>query len=197
MDVAEIAHESETELARLTAETFVEMLDEGFLDGKRLELLDGLMVKEMPQGPLHDFIFDALQRVFAAMGAVGRGLSAAKTIVLGSGTVVEPEFVLVRPEAVGRFGLAHEVDVRWVVEVSVTSRRKDLTTKKEAYATAGIPHYWVFDAARRGVWLFAEPQGGDYAAETFVPAGETLTLPVLGGTLDTGAVFPSEGSQVG
>ncbi len=190
MDVAEVAHEPETELARWSADEFVELLSEGFITDRRIELLNGLMVKEMAQGPLHDFIFRALQQIFAAMGAYGRGLSASQTIVLGEGTVVEPEFVLMRPEAVGRFGLAHEKDVLWVVEVSVTSRRKDLTEKKSAYATAGIPHYWVFDAVRRGVWIFSEPESGDYAQERFVSAGETVELALFGFTLETGLVFP-------
>ena len=188
--VAEVAHEPETELARWSADQFVDMLDTGLLDGKRLELINGLMVKEMPQGPTHDFIFQALNTAFASMNGVQQGLMPTVTIVLGSGSVVEPEFTLLRKEALGRFGLSHEADVLWVVEVSVTSRRKDLTDKRDAYAVAGIPEYWAFDGVRRGVWVFSRPQDGAYAQERFVPAGETLAVPVLGGVVDTGVVFP-------
>ena len=191
MDVAEIEHEPETELARWTADEFVELLDEGFIRDRRIELIDGLMVKEMPQGPYHDFIYTALNVAFTALRSNLEGLVPSKTIVLGSGNVVEPEFTLVRREALGRFGLVREVDVLWVLEVSVTSRRKDLTIKKAAYAASGIPHYWVFDAVRRGVWLFSEPVGDDYAREEFIPAGETIALPYSGESIETGPLFPA------
>ena len=111
------------------------------------------------------------------------------TIVLGAGNVIEPEFILVRQEALGRFGLVRESDVLWAAEVSVTSRRKDLTIKRTAYAASEIPHYWVFDAARRGVWLFSAPEGDDYSQEAFVPARETVVLPFIGGSLDPGPLF--------
>ena len=56
MDVAEIAHEPETELARWTAEEFVGLMEEGFIHDRHVELIGGLMIREMPHGPLHDFI---------------------------------------------------------------------------------------------------------------------------------------------
>ena len=48
MDVAEIAHEPETELARWTAEEFVELMEEGFIHDPRIELIGGLMIRKMP-----------------------------------------------------------------------------------------------------------------------------------------------------
>ena len=109
------------------------------------------------------------------------------TIVLGSGNVVEPEFTFVRQEALGRFGLVRESDVLWAVEVSVTSRRKDLTIKRTAYAASGIPHYWVFDAERRGVWLFSHRKGTTTLKKHSSPRGKrsycrlsaVLSIPAL------------------
>lgn len=141
-------------------------------------------------GNVYAAILDSLQLAFAGMAATNRGLMVMPMVVLRTDGVVEPEFALARPEWRAHLGLPHEADVLWVVEVSVTSRRKDLTQKKDAYAAAGIPHYWVFDGARRGVWIFADPVDGEYAREAFVPAGERIELPILGGTLDTGTVFP-------
>lgn len=191
MDVTEVAHEPETELARWTANDFLKLLGSRvFRNRDQVELVDGLIIVEQSQGNAHAAIFNSLQLAFEAMGATNRGLMVLPTVVLGANGVVEPELALVRLQWRGRPGLPRGADVLWVVEVSVTSRRKDLTQKKDAYAVAGIPHYWVFDGARRGVWTFAEPVDGDYTRETFVPAGEQIELPVLGGWLDTHAVFP-------
>lgn len=191
MDVAEIANESETPLKRWTADEFIELLNEGLIENpRRVEVIDGLMVNEMPQGDEHDFIYRALLLAFAAMGAYPQGLVPTCTLVLGPRSVVEPEFSLLRKSVIGRYGLPHREDVLWVVEVSVTSRRKDLTDKRDAYAVAGIPEYWVFDAKRRGVWVFKEPVGGAYTQEAFFAEGAKLKVPVLGTVLETSGVFP-------
>lgn len=152
MDVAEIANEPETELARWTAEEFIELLSEGFIRDRRIELIDGLMVKEMPQGPLHYFILSALSRAFAALETYSQGLIPTPAVSLRGTSVVEPEFALFRPEALGQFGIPGEDVILWVVEVSVTSRRKDLTDKRDAYARANIP---LLGVRRRPAWDLA------------------------------------------
>ena len=93
MDLAEIAHEPETELARWTADEFVELLNEGFVTDRRIELLDGLMVKEMPQRPIHSFVFFALQETFGAANAAASGLRTTPTLVLSNRSVVEPNLL--------------------------------------------------------------------------------------------------------
>ncbi|AIE86842.1 Uma2 family endonuclease [Fimbriimonas ginsengisoli] len=86
--------------------------------------------------------------------------------------------------------LPTEKDVLWVAEVSVSSRNFDLGSKKAAYAESEIPFYWVVDAIKRGIWVFAAPEQGLYKHEEFFPAGAVLEIPVIGEALDTGAIFP-------
>lgn len=178
---------------RWSTARYLALVESGVIeDGRAVELVDGQIVVAMPQGELHYFVFYALQRVLAAMGAYEKGLVSQPTVVLRDGDTYDPELALLRPEAIGRRGLPTAEDLRWTVEVSVSSLRTDLGVKKAAYAAAGIPHYWVVDAVARGVWVFGGPKDGNYTEERFVAMGESIAIPVIGGLLDTHAIFPSE-----
>jgi Uma2 family endonuclease len=194
MDVAQIIQEPEIQPLRWSAQGFMALIEANMIeDPRRVELLDGMMVKEMPQGEIHRFIFAALQRVFAASGGIGQGLEIMPTILLKEQSVVEPEFALLREETISRLQLPTEADVLWVGEVAFASLRKDLGPKKALYADAGIQHYWVFDGIRRGIWIFETPAESGYRSERFVEMGESVEIPFLGGALDTISIFPPSG----
>ncbi len=159
-------------------------------EGRGIELLDGQMVTEMPQGKLHFLLFLAIQRAFGAMDADQYGLATQPTILFPSGSALDPEFAFLRPEY-GATDLPRPEDVRLVVEVSVTSLGYDLGSKKKVYANAEIPEYWVFDATRRGVWAFSDPVDGNYAQERFVQAGESINVPQVERALEVRPVFES------
>lgn len=174
---------------------YLALVESGIIeDGRGVELIEGQVVTTMPQGELHQFLFFALQAALAALGGFGRGLRAQPTIQVAEGQTYNPAFAILRPEALALRRLPTGAEVLWVAEVSVTSQATDLGPKKAAYAAAGIPDYWVFDAIKRGVWTFSEPVDGEYRRGIFVPAGEGVVVPVLGRTLDTGAIFPQEDS---
>lgn len=175
---------------RWSTERYLALVESGVVhEGRGIELIDGQVVTSMPQGKLHYLVCRALQRYFESLGGTEAGFSTQPTVRVVDGEVYDPEFVLLRPEYVEN-DLPRASDVLWVVEVSVTSLRTDLGPKKAAYARAGIPAYWVVDAVKRGVWLFTNPVDGDYRQGTFVPEGDPAAVPVIGATLDTGAIFP-------
>ena len=185
--------ETEQELAplRWSNERYLALVESGVIEeGRGVELIDGQVMTTMPQGKLHYLICRALQRLFESIGGTHVGFSTQPTIVVAEGEVYDPEFVLLRPEYAEN-DLPRASDVLLVVEVSVTSRRTDLSTKKAAYARAGIPEYWVVDAAERGVWAFTDPAEGGYRDERFVAVGESLTVPSVGASIDVGSIFPA------
>jgi Uma2 family endonuclease len=178
---------------RWSTERYLALVESGVIeDGRGIELIDGQIVVATPQGELHYFVFYALQGVLAAMGAFDKGLVSRPTVVLRDGDTYDPEFALLRPEAIGRRGLPTAADLLWTVEVSVSSLRTDLSVKKAAYAAAGVPHYWVVDAVGRGVWAFSEPLGGEYGQATFVQAEGSLPVPTLEDRLRLEAIVPVE-----
>ena len=191
MDVAEIVREPEVALYRWTADEFMALIKAGLIpEPRRVELLDGIIIRNMPPGDEHTFIVETLYLAFTRMGLHEHGLIPFAAVILKDRNAFEPDFVRFRDGALGRFGIKREPDILWAVEVSVSSAAKDLGPKKRAYAEAGIPYYWVVDEGRRGIWAFSDPVEGAYASERFFPEGETIPLPGLDAALDTSRLFP-------
>jgi Uma2 family endonuclease len=62
-----------------------------------------------------------------------------------------------------------------VIEVSVSSQRRDLVRKPRIYAEAGVDEYWVVDLDNRRVVCHRDPRGDTYHEITEFPADGTLT----------------------
>jgi Uma2 family endonuclease len=184
-----------TKLFRWTTERYLALVESGIVPSEPgIELIDGLLFESIPQGQLHYFIFSALQRVFATMGAFERGLVVQPTLIVSEGNVFDPEFVVLKNEAIGILELPSASRALLVIEVSVTSRAHDLGAKREAYAGAGIPEYWVVDGLKRGVYVFSEPRFGIYEQERFTSAEGILESSVLSSVLELSAIFPADAS---
>ena len=74
-------------------------------------------------------------------------------------------------------------DFTLVVEIAETTIRRDLGMKREKYAAAGIPVYWVVDGSRSTIHVHAEPVDGEYTSVRTVRFGEPLTVPGTGATI--------------
>jgi Uma2 family endonuclease len=164
--------------ARLTAERYFALVDEGVLEpDDRVELLEGLIVAKEPQTPWHAsgvrWVFDAL---VAALGS--RALVTQQSpFMAGRRSVPEPD-VFVVPGTRGGYLRAHPVAAHLVVEVSDTSLVQDRLTKSGVYAAARVPEYWI--VSRRGdhVVVAAHPlvRKRRYAVVRVARRGETITL---------------------
>jgi Uma2 family endonuclease len=62
-------------------------------------------------------------------------------------------------------------DIYWLIEIANTTLARDLTVKKDLYAAAGIPEYWVIDLQNMALVVFRDLQGGNYQAELVLTAG--------------------------
>ena len=154
-----------------TVEEFQRIVDSGaFGDKVPFELSRGMIVDVLPQGEPHRLVFRSLFKRLGRLGAFEAGLLPSMTIRLAD-SIYDPEFIMEREPNRGVSPLTAS-DVLWIVEVSDTSVRKDLGVKRDVYAENGIPHYWVLDVNRRGLWIFASPLGGEYTEAAFVPEGE-------------------------
>ena len=176
-------------LMRWTVERFMALVESGVIPERRgIELVDGQVVTEMPQGDPHFDALKTIQRALAAMGGFDHGMMVGPTIFAGE-NVFDPEIAFLSPDADRRGGVPHG-GVLFVIEVSHTSRAYDLGRKRDAYAEADIPHYWAVDTVKRGIWGFARPVEGVYTEARFVPSGESIEVPLIGAMLDTRPLFP-------
>ena len=67
-----------------------------------------------------------------------------------------------------------------VVEILSSDRRRDLVRKRQVYAEAGVPEYWIFDP-RRDTATLLELRDGQYVERAVLGADATLTTTLLPG----------------
>jgi Uma2 family endonuclease len=136
-----------------TAEAIAAIPDNGL----RYELSDGNLLVTPPPSVRHALTQDRLaallkqaapQDVIVNYGGIGVRVGESYYI---------PDVLVLQAAALKRTkDLLHPADVLLVVEVlSPTTRRVDLGLKREAYAAAGIPDYWIVDRDAREVTMLA------------------------------------------
>jgi Uma2 family endonuclease len=152
-----------SQLHRLSADEYHRILEAGGFDGDaRVELLGGLLVAMSPKTRAHENAVAWLARWL--MQAVDFDVSevrVASPLTLGD-SEPEPDLAVIALNAPRPY---HPATATLIVEVAVSSLRRDLGTKTELYARASVPEYWVLalDQRRLIVRRDARPDVGEYA----------------------------------
>jgi Uma2 family endonuclease len=148
-------------------------------DGHRYELYDGsLLVSPMPKRP-HFRAVTKLQRVLDRQAPdrlfVGQtmGVDISRRM-----TYFVPDLLVTGEASLkGDGDSLQPAEVSLVVEVlSPNNSRHDLVIKREEYARAGIPRYWIVDPAAGTLTVLALPDGApdgtrQYHEETVLRPG--------------------------
>lgn len=159
-------------IRRLTVKEYNQLAGLGAFADERVELLDGVVYRISPPNAPHATVIVKLTRIFARHLADEIELRVQLPIETDRYSEPEPDFAVCKPRP--DFGKAHPTTAGLVVEVSDTSRRRDLTLKPLLYARAGVEEYWVFDLPRRVVHQHLNPGAEGYELVRIVHPGETL-----------------------
>lgn len=171
--------------ARLSVEEFMELPDT--FDKRKMELDEGeLYIMPRPRTG-HQFLqsrtmlhtgnyldgFDdppaqVLHDVIVALSLENRVLFSPDLVIIlqGSNAVVTDRMVEGVPDI--------------VMEILSFDRRRDLVRKRQVYAEAGVPEYWIFDP-RQDTATLLELRDGEYVERAVLTADDTLTTPLLPG----------------
>ena len=144
-------------LRRWSRRDYDRLVELGFFDGERLELLDGLLAVREPQGSRHSA---GVRAVVDALGdALGRAwrVDSQLPIALDDDSEPEPD-VSVVPRDPRRYREAHPSRPVLVVEIAESSYRIDHDYKSSLYARAGVPEYWIVDVVRDRVEVLRVPE---------------------------------------
>jgi Uma2 family endonuclease len=165
---------------RFTREEYYRLGEIGLFADKRVELLDGEIISMPAQSPLHasrvtriaTFMIRAFDSVFSAR--------TRAPIVLNNWSEPEPDVALCRFDA-DDYRHAHPKtsDTLLVIEVADSSLAYDRGRKTQAYATSGIPEYWIINLVDNRIEVFngPEPVVQRYRQERLAFRGDTLMLP--------------------
>ena len=159
-----------------------------------VELTDGqIEVLPMPN-PFHQrivlYLVRLLQDCVAAIGC-GEVLVAPLPVRLWPGKYRDPDVVYLRPGRVtDPFHQPHGADlVIEVVSAGEEDRRRDLQTKREEYAQAGISEYWIVDPQTETILVLVIDGGAYRVHGEFAPGTTATSLLLPAFTAEVTAVF--------
>ncbi|MGH7215133.1 MAG: Uma2 family endonuclease [Tepidisphaeraceae bacterium] len=160
-----------------------------------VEFTDGyVQVLPMPKTS-HQLIVQYLSNLllaFVTTGKLGTVLFAPLRVRLRKRKYREPDVVFMLSEHAGRIGEDYWDRADLVMEVvsdDAESRERDLKEKRNDYAAAGIPEYWIVDPQERRMTVL-KLAGKTYAVHGEFGAGERATSVLLKGfEADVKAVF--------
>ena len=144
-------------------------------DGLRHELIDGQFVMTPAPGSNHQTMSLRLASLLdqTVRGSHLKVLAAPYDVVLGP-HVVEPD-VVVAPRA-GFTGKDLTAPPLLVIEIlSPSTRHLDHGRKREIYAEAGVPHYWIVDPDEPAITSY-ELVTGDYREAAHASGDENLEV---------------------
>lgn len=138
------------------------------------ELIDGSLIFVSPQSSFHSLVLDALMPQLRLQTPDTYRLRREMTVTLDRRNRPEPDFCLIRTEAVTEEAEEtgyQAADTLLVAEVvSPESELRDRRRKPQLYAEAGIPHFWRLERGkgRRPVVYVYEL---DPVTQSYVPTG--------------------------
>ncbi|MFY9778961.1 MAG: Uma2 family endonuclease [Candidatus Baltobacteraceae bacterium] len=159
---------------RFTVEAYEEMARVGLLPENGVELVDGVVVEMSPHGPRHALALVELNPSFVEQcRGRYRVWPNCLSLPLGPRDMPDPDLVLSRVECDFRRRLS-PAQVFLLVEISDSSLKYDLGSKRARYARAGIAEYWVVDLVHDELRAFTNPdrERGEYRDERRYRPGE-------------------------
>jgi Uma2 family endonuclease len=160
--------------AKFTVEDHHHLIETGILEGRPVELLQGLIVEMSPEDPIHVNRIDEIAEWFRRRIVESVRVQEAHPITL-SDSEPEPDVALVVNQNYPDHHPYPE-DIFLIIEVAHSSLGKDLNEKVAAYARAGITEYWLVDLLNGRVIAMRQPQGGGYQSTQELTTGEIFPL---------------------
>jgi Uma2 family endonuclease len=164
---------------RLSLEQYHDMIRADILtEDDPVELLEGWLVAKLRKKPPHRIATGSTRDALAARLPDGWFVDDQEPITLED-SEPEPDNTVVRG-ARRDYQDRHPgaADVGVVVEVADTSLARDRGWKKQIYARARIPVYWMVNLIDRQVEVYTDPSGPaaepDYARHQDYAVGETI-----------------------
>ncbi|MGH3849004.1 MAG: Uma2 family endonuclease [Pseudonocardiaceae bacterium] len=145
-------------------------------DGRRYELLDGVLVVSLASGVWHQEVAGTLYRLLYQTCPPELHVVIAPFVWRrGRGTVLQPDVLVARRSdllAVQDGGFLAQPPVLAVEVLSPSTRRIDRLSKRSAYEDAGVASYWLVDPDQQTPSLRALDLVDGRYVEAGCPSGE-------------------------
>lgn len=165
------------EIFRLRRDRYYQLAEEGAFEGRRVELIDGVVITmNSMRGPHATAVMNLTMAL--AQQLQGHGfLRAGIPLHLSDFSEPEPDFALIAPKDLPD-GTDHPTTASLVIEIADSSLDFDLGLKADLYAAAKIPEYWVIDLAHQKLVVHLAPKRGHYTRISRLGRGKSVTSTV-------------------
>jgi len=157
-----------------------QMWEQGIIGPEeKVELVNGEIVQKMsPVGSRHSFIVNSLVNKLIAFGNKDWWVISQSPIKINEVSEPEPDVAVVVDNKTD-YKIDHPTaqDVHFLIEVSDSTLSYDQTTKKELYAVADIPTYWVVNLPFNQIEVFSHPVGQLYTELKVYGKGQQVPFP--------------------
>jgi Uma2 family endonuclease len=156
-------------------------------NGRRTELIRGILIEKMSKSPLHYAMIERVREILSGHIQPGWLLRQEGPLTLAD-SEPEPDVAIVLGSR-GAFDTAHPTTAELAVEVAVTSLEID-RAKARIYAEAGVKEYWIVCPEEKQVEVYRQPASNDYAQRTIIAPPVVIECAALPGVrLDLTVLF--------
>jgi Uma2 family endonuclease len=177
--------------AKWSLDNYHQMIGSGLLDDRSLELIDGEIIEMSPEGVAHSFYCRGTAKYLRLLLGERAEISEAHPITLpNNDSEPEPDIAVVRtPDTLYQTRHPFPEDIFWLIEIANTTLVKDLGVKKDLYALAGIPEYWVMNLQTLELVVFRDLIDNEYRSEICLSSGTILPLAFPEISIDISQLF--------
>ena len=163
----------------LTVSEYHKMAEVGILTkDDRVELINGEI---LTMSPIKSFHAGRVKRINALLSKLLKDidvvLSIQDPITIDENSEPEPDIALLHYRK-DFYTDSHPIpaDVYLIIEVANTTLGYDKGTKKEIYAAAEIPEYWVVNLEDEKIEVYKKPKDGNYLIEGAYGLNEEVVI---------------------
>jgi Uma2 family endonuclease len=170
---------------RFTVDEYERIISsEALQDPDRVELIDGYMVDKIGKSAEHGYSTKKAIKALEVRVPPGWTWRSEQPVRIPDYDEPEPDVTIVRGTD---DDYAHRVpgpdDVGLLIEVSLTTIDLDRGKKLSAYATGGIPVYWIINLSDRQVEVYTGARAGGYQSRVDFKPGQDVPVVIDGKSL--------------
>ncbi|MEM9855965.1 MAG: Uma2 family endonuclease [Bacteroidota bacterium] len=156
----------------------------------RVELIHGEIIEMSPHNPPHSVCINRLNMLFASQLAGKAIVSVQLSLTLDNYNEPEPDLVLYKHRDDFYKGEKSKPEnALLVIEVANTTIKYDRGVKRELYAKAGIPEYWIVDVKNQLLERYTVPEKGQFEQKEILEKEDSVKLSQLNFTVELKKVF--------
>jgi Uma2 family endonuclease len=173
-------------ISRLSVQEY-HRLDEFNENGRRTELIRGIVIEKMSKSPLHSTLLGLLFELFLKQVPAGYLVRQESPLTL-SDSEPEPDIAVVAGTR-RDFLKRHPSTASLVIEIAVSSAALD-RENIFLYAEANVIEYWIVLGITQQIEVYREPMNGQYRTKTLFGLGDQIKrLGVPGVKTDVSDIF--------